>query len=161
MDCKVRQCTCQWLQSWQVKLMTSCPPLLGFYWVTSWHGNDFHIAVPLWGESIHRRWIPLTQGASDEELCCFHYCWKTTQAFKQRVKWLMFWGRMMLTVMVYRSGKIFTPRQNCVVCFNIEILFYQFRNSSLEMEWVQGVYRANMGPPWANGTQSNKSGFWF
>ena len=29
--------------------------------MTSWHGNSFHITVPLWGESTGDRWIPLTK----------------------------------------------------------------------------------------------------
>ena len=60
--------------------------------MTSWHGNDYHITVPLWGESTGDRWIPFIK-AGNVDLWWF-LCCQPEQAFEQSVDLSMIWDAM-------------------------------------------------------------------
>ena len=66
--------------------------------ITSWHGNTFHIAGPLWGESTRHSWIP-SQGASNVKLIFFAFFagvgpW-TNSRVASDFRWLM-WCSMLI-----------------------------------------------------------------
>ena len=78
--------------------------LLHIYYCTNWSdddvikGNIFRVTVPLWGESIVHRWIPLTK-ASDAEL--------DLQTVKQAIETPANWDviALIMTSLYWNTGR--------------------------------------------------------
>ena len=83
-----------------------------FIIMASSNGDLFHVTVPLWGESIGHRWIPLTK-ASDAELCSFHWS-APEQTIEQTIEMPVIWHHQAHYVVTVMFGIVSVLAADCI-----------------------------------------------